>query len=118
MMIRQDPESYLYDKPCCYVAVACALGEQPTNINDFFQQIRDDGYATLQKANRFIRDNLNIKGTVTYKKGEIPLLKDLKLDRRAIVLVIGHFVYVDGDKYWSYFQNDFDEVVQIWFIKD
>ena len=113
-MTRILPDKSLDGVPCSIVAVTCALGDTPTDIPD----LKDDGYATLASANKYIRSNLPIKKRVDYKRGQRPVLKDLDIEGRAIVLVLGHFIYFDGKAYHSFFNNDLDEVVSVWLIKD
>lgn len=117
-MSRIIPGNELLDKPCSIVAVTCALKHTPKNEDVYVAQIRSDGYATLNNANRFIRDNLPIKKRIDFKRGQRPLLKDLKPDIKAIICVYGHYLYYDYGNYWSYFDNDNDEVVAIWQIAE
>lgn len=37
---------------------------------------------------------------------------------RAAVCVLGHFIYVNGEDYWSFFNNENDPVVCVWYIKE
>ena len=62
--------------------------------------------------------NLPIKKRINYKRGERPKLKDLHLLGKAIVCVYGHFVYLDHEAYWSFFNNEEDEVVSLWVIRE
>jgi hypothetical protein len=111
-MLRITPDKSLKDLPCSIVAVSCAVKEPKG-----YPELRKDGYATLDAANKYIRINLPIKNRIDYKRGHRPKLKDMKFEGRAIVCVYGHFIYVDKDQYWSFFDNDEDEVVNVWNIK-
>lgn len=33
------------------------------------------------------------------------------------VCLLGHYIYIDNDNYYSFFDNDEDEVVCIWWLK-
>ena len=110
------PDYDLNNLPCSIVAVSCALGYVP-DFTEYMKKLKSDGYATLNASNRFIRDNLDVKKRTDYKRGQRPLLKDLHLDRRAIVCVYGHLVYLDHETYWSFFENEDDDVVAVWELK-
>lgn len=110
-MIRIEPGRELAGLPCSNVAVSCAVGK--TVIRETSHQ---DGYMTLRDNNRFVRDNLAVKRYRYFKKTERPILRDLKLEK-AIVCVYGHLVYLEGDRYWSFFDNENDSVVAYWELK-
>lgn len=120
-MKRITPYQYLAYTPCSIVAVTCALNhdksivdaEQPKDL----PLLRDDGYMTLNAMNQYIRANLQVKKRIDYKRGQRPLLKDLQIDGKAIVCVFGHYVFVDKDVYYSFFDDDNDEVVAVWILK-
>ena len=113
-MNRHVPSPALQMVPCSVVAVASALGRRP----DGSPQLRPDGYATLAAANKFIRANLPIKRRKDFKRGERPLLRDLHFTGKAIVCVLGHYIYLDGEDYYSFFENENDDVVAVWEIDD
>lgn len=113
-MKRIDPRKELHGFPCLMVALSCAKGYLITDIND----LKDDGYATLKVANKHIRQYLKIKKRYDYKRGQRPLLKDLHLDGKALVCVYGHLIYLEGETYWSFFENEEDEVVAVWVIAE
>lgn len=117
-MIRNEPQSALHGYPCSVVAVASALGRLPDGTPEYLQKLKADGYATLQIANRFIRDNLPVKKRTDYKRGQRPKLKDLHLDGQALVCVYGHMIYLDHESYWSFFANEEDDVVTVWLLKE
>lgn len=117
-MKRIEPAGYLHGYPCSVVAVACAIGSIPDGVPVYLEQLRADGYATLQTANRFIRGRLPVRKRTDYKRGQRPKLKELNLDGKAVVCVYGHMVYVENDSYWSFFENEEDEVVTVWMLKD
>ena len=114
MLRRITPNSALNGVPCSIVAVSCALGKSPEEI----PELKDDGYATLNSANKYIRKNLKVRKRGDYKRGERPLLKDLNLDGKGIVCVLGHYLFLDHDKYYSFFENDYDDVVAVWILGD
>lgn len=117
-MKRILPNTWLESTPCLIVSVCSALRCGPVVFEaDDYPKLRDDGYATLNAANKWIRSHLNVRKRVTYKRGERPKLRELDLDGEAIVCVLGHYIYADKDTYWSFFDNDDDEVVTVWLLK-
>jgi hypothetical protein len=113
-MNRIIPDDALYGKPCCITAVVCAAPNKNLANNLEFLPKRGEGYATLDAANKFIRTNLDVKKNTKYRRGERPLLKDLHLDGKAIVCVKGHYLYLDHETYYSFFDNEDDDVVSVW----
>ena len=116
-MRRIDPDSSLWGLPCSICAVASALGYIPEGTEEYKKNLKDDGYATLNAANRYIRDNLDIAKRTDYKRGQRPMLKNLHLDGKAVVCVYGHLIFVDHESYWSFFENEDDDVVAVWRLK-
>lgn len=107
-MKRIIPDDILKNLPCSNVAISCALGKYlklPTT--------RKDGYMTLKDNNKYIRDYLDVKRYKYFKKAERPKLTDLSLNK-AIVCVYGHYIYLEKDHYWSFFDNTNDLVVAYW----
>ena len=113
-MIRVQPDYALTNYACSIVAVSSALGYIPKNL----PKLRSDGWATLNVTNKFVRENLPVKKRVDYRRGERPLLKDLHLDGQAIVCVYGHLIYLDHETYYSFFDNEEDEVVAVWILEN
>lgn len=109
------PEDYLSGFPCTIVSISTALGKLtiPEDIS-----FRNDGYLTLCKMNKFIRTYLPVRKRVDHRRGQRPKLKDMIFDGKAIVCVYGHCIYVDGENYYSFFDNSEDEIVAIWYLKD
>lgn len=107
------PNNELQSLPCSNVAISCALHKTiiiPTSHND--------GWMTLKDCNKAVRKYCNVKrgGYKYFKRGERPLLKNLKLSK-AIVCVYGHLLYLENNNYWSFFNNENDEVVAYWEIE-
>ena len=115
-MRRKLPPRYLEDYPCSLTAVACALGELPEGSEEYIESLKGDGYATLSQANKLIRSNLDIKKRVDYKRGSRPKLKDFHLEGCAVVCVLGHYLYVEDETYYSFYDNLMDDVVAVWLL--
>lgn len=112
-MNRVLPNKNLINTPCSIVAVACVLGRVPEDIPD----LKNNGYASLTSANKFFRSHLKIKKRIDYKKNERPKLKDLHMSEKAIICVYGHFLYLEGEMYYSFYDNENDKVVAVWIIE-
>lgn len=115
-MIRIVPDQEYSGYPCSVVAVSCAIKRLPEDLDEYLPQLRSDGYAKLNVSNRFIRNHLKIKKRIDYKRGERPKLKDLHLAGKALVCVYGHMIYIEDDVYWSFFDNEEDDVVAVWLL--
>lgn len=118
--MRITPSNKYKGLPCCYVGTGCAY-EDITNERfkaKLPEGLGKSGWATLQILNSFVRDNLPVEKKVYYKRADRFKLRDfLKQNtKKAGVCVLGHFIYVNGDKYWSFFNNLDDEVVCVWYI--
>ncbi len=117
-MTRITPKTYLSETPCSIVAVSSALNCTPEDTESYKTLLKINGYATLEAANKYIRANLDIKRRINYKRGQRPKLKNLHLDGKAVVCVYGHFVYLDHERYWSFFDNEDDDVVSVWQLRE
>jgi hypothetical protein len=132
--LKQNVPSELYDSiPCTMVANICSLiGAVPAK-NDFdacFLKCRgiaetlgyhSDGYLSLKEENRFIRSIQKVAKYTYYKRSERFPLSALperhatrKKPLRAVVMVLGHCIYVHDGMYDSFFDNCEDDVVAVW----
>lgn len=90
------------------------LFKMPEGIN-----IKSDGYVTLKDMNSLVRKNFVVKKRLTFKRGERPTLKDFIRDnphKTAIVCCLGHYLYLQEGTYYSFFNNDNDDVVSVWLL--
>ena len=68
-----------------------------------------------------LKANMRVIRRVYYKRGERPRLWDFMREnkgRRAVLCLLGHFVYFDGEDYHSFLKNDGDLVVKAWYVED
>ena len=120
--MRIIPKKKYRGLPCSYVGTGCAYenitGEKFTA--PLPDGLGDTGWATLRILNNYVRQYLPIEKKVYYKRSERFKLKDFLASntKKAGVCVLGHFIYVDGKNYWSFFNNDNDYNVCIWYIKE
>ena len=114
MIKRREPQGMFADIPCAIVAVGTAIGKMPPAPD----ALREDGYLTLRGMDRYCRSLLPVTGKVQYAKGKRPTLRDFleTNKKKAIVCVLGHFLYAEGNTYWSFLKNAQDPVVAVWYI--
>lgn len=118
--MRITPDSKYLNMLCSYVGTGCAyeniMGKPFKAVLP--PELRSDGYLSLDAENRFIRRFLPIRKKKYFKRAErFPLRDFLAYNKcKCGVCVYGHFIYVDGSNYWSFFDNENDPVVCIWYI--
>lgn len=112
------PPNYLEAIPCIITAVLCATMTLNIKPPDKLPEMRSNGYTRLDEGNRYIRKHLPIQQRYEYRRGQRPLLKDIHIDKKAIVCVKGHYLFVDNEEYYSFFNNENDEVISMWIIKE
>lgn len=124
-VVRIIPKYEYENLPCSKVAVGCAL--EDNNSDNIKEQVlnedyglKEDGYLSLDNMNRYIRKYLDIQKKVYYKKGERPVLASFleSNDKKAVICLLGHYVYVNKNIYYSFFENKEDDIVCVWYLKD
>ena len=120
-MKRIIPSDIYKEIPCSVVALGCALGI--TSKNDlkglFSDELKADGYLSLNGMNKLIRAHIDVKKRVNYKRGERPILVEFAHShkgQKAVICVAGHFIYFDGRDYHSFFWNGGDSVISVWYV--
>lgn len=120
-MKRIIPSDIYKEIPCSVVALGCALGI--TSKNDleglFSDELKADGYLSLNGMNKLIRAHIDVKKRVNYKRGERPILVEFAHShkgQKAVICVAGHFIYFDGRDYHSFFWNGGDPVISVWYV--
>lgn len=116
MIKRIAPPAVFDGFPCSQTAVGSALGlftEAPAGL-------KPDGYLSLDAMNRYIRSRLPVEKVESFRRGERPTLAEFLKSRDGcyVICVEGHFLYAEGETYWSFFDNDDDLVVRAWHIKE
>ena len=122
MITRNTPSDKYNGMPCSYVGTGCAYEDfycKPF-LEELPDALKDDGYLSLDAANSFIRKHLPIRKKTYYKRSERPLLKVFLTGntKKYLICVYGHFIYANGEYYWSFFNNENDQVVCTWEIKE
>ncbi len=120
-MGRIVPNSKYRGLPCSYVGTGCAYEDvfkKPFTV-PLPDGLKDDGWLTLEKENEYLRQHLPVKKKVYFKRTErIALREFLQANTdRCCICVYGHFIYANGKDYWSFFDNENDPVVCVWYIK-
>ena len=117
-MIRVSPAAILGHLPGSIIAVACASGGDWSDSNAFYESTKKSKQPELSAVNSFIRENIDIRRRIDYRKDERPMLKDLHLNGRAIVSACGNYIYVDHERYWAYVNSEYGLVDVIWIIRN
>ena len=122
-MKRIIPDAIYEHQPCSVVALGCAMGiARKSDLRPLKSaQLRADGYLSLRGMNELVRANLSVIRQEKFKRGERPVLRDFAhahLGQRAVICVLGHYIYFDGRDYYSYFWNGQDDVVSVWYLDD
>jgi len=120
--MRYFPRDIYNCMPCSYVSVGVAY-ENLYGKSFEFEELsgyKEDGYLNLDEMNKFIRSKLPIKKKVYYKRTDRITLKEFMSTNieKCIVCVLGHYLYVEDKYYWSFFDNENDKVVCVWYIKE
>lgn len=120
-MDRIIPDKIYEGLPCSMVAVGCAMGltEKKDIVALKPSGLHPDGYLPLDGLNRLVRSQLRVIRTEYYKRVERPALSDWAhehIGQRAVICLLGHYIYFNGYDYFSYFENDDDPVVKVWYI--
>lgn len=120
--MRFEPHPKYHGHPCSYVGTGCAYEDVYGKPFDkpLPPGLKDDGYATLETENKYLRSIIPVRKKQYFRKGERPILKNFLLQNseRCCICVYGHFIYANEHDYWSYFNNDNDEIVCIWYLKE
>lgn len=121
-MKRITPPDMYRGLPCSVVSVGCALGIANTGALSglYSPHLQDGGYLSLKGMNALIRANMAVKRQAYYKRGDRPILRDFAhehIGERAIICLLGHYIYFDGRDYHSFFYNGGDQVVSVWYLQ-
>ena len=119
-MKRIIPPDIYRGLPCSVVALGTAMGVKDKTQLIMPDDLKADGYLSLNGMSKYIRGKVEVQKKLNYKRGDRPALRDFvhgHEGKKAIVCCLGHFVYVDGRDYHSYFYNGGDEVVCAWILK-
>ena len=108
--------------PCSYVGTGCACERITGKPFDapLPDGLKNDGYLSLDLANKFLRAHLPVSRKVYFKRTErITLGEFLKNnEQKCCICVLGHFLYAEGHDYWSFFENEDDPVVCVWYLQE
>lgn len=121
-MKRIVPNDIYREMPCSVVAVGCAMNITSSEALQGLKSnaLHSDGYLSLKAMESLIKANMEVTGKVYYKRDERIALRDFahaNTGKKAVICLLGHYVYFDGRDYHSFFWNGGDPVVQAWFVK-
>ena len=115
------PSERFNGTPCSMVALYYAyknIYNQRIAVEEIIRT-RPDGYLALSKMNNYINMFFKVKKAQQYGKDKrFSLNEFLKTnDKKCVVCLLGHYIYVDGKNYFSFFDNEKDKVVKIWYVE-
>lgn len=120
-MKRILPDKIYQGKPCSVVSVGCAMkiGSEDALQALFSSKLRSDGYLSLKGMDELARANLSVTRRSDFRRGQRPCLRDFchGYSGKAVVCLRGHFVYVEGGDYYSFYFNGDSEVVTVWYLE-
>ena len=129
-MKRFKPDRVYLGLPCSVVAVGCALGITDRAVvqsvladaqnGSYGPKLEEDGYLSLRGLNGLIRAHMRVTRRENFKRGQRPALRDFAhshLGQRAVICVLGHYLYFDGRDYHSFLWNGGDPVVSVWYLE-
>ena len=119
-MKRILPDDVYKKLPCSVVAVGSALKTVDRNVIKglFSADLKSDGYLSLRGMNDLVRANLSVTRRDNFKRGQRPCLRDFchGYSGRAVLCLLGHYVYIEKGDYYSFFFNGDDQVVSAWYL--
>ena len=115
------PNERFNSMPCSMVSLYYAykdLYKQYIKIDEIVRT-RQDGYLALSKMNTYANLLFKVKKAQQYGSTKRFTLKEFlkSNDKKCVVCVLGHYIYVDGKDYYSFFNNENDKVVKIWYVE-
>lgn len=117
--MRITPEKKYENLPCSFVGTGCAYEDYyGERFTEPLPEGLKGGWLSLENLNSYIRKVLPITKKEYYKRGTRPKLKDFLKEnyRPCLICVYGHFLYAKNEDYWSFFDNEEDDIVCIWYI--
>lgn len=119
--MRYNPSSILYNKPCSMVSLDTAYRDIYNEFIDIDEIVRtrSDGCLALSKMDMYVKLLFRVRKAIQYTKEKRFTLKEFLQHNmiKCIVCVEGHYVYVDGKNYYSFFDNLEDKIVKIWYVE-
>ena len=118
--MRHEPNPKYHNFPCSVVGTGTAYEYLTGNSFPMIMPkgIKDNGYLPLADEDAYIRQFLMVKKKKYYQRKDRITLSHFLSDYKgaAAVCVLGHFIFVDNGNYWSFFDNDEDPVVCVWYL--
>ena len=120
-IVSKEPDKKYRGQPCSVTCVGTAYDHIHTWPFTIIKPkgMRYDGYLRLRDMNQFAREYLPIAKRIDFKKNERPRLKEFLQTNeiRCCICVLGHYLYADAQTYWSFFDNDDDKVIAVWYLR-
>jgi len=101
--------------PCSILALGLAISKAKLKVDEVGIKVDKNGYCQLRNIDDAIRIHFKVEQYRYYREFTRRKLSDfIEFPGQYIVCVKGHYIYVDGSNYYSFFDNDEDMVVAYW----
>lgn len=121
--MRYEPDQKFLGLPCSMVGTGCAYEYMTGSYFSTASKnrpagLQKDGYLPLNMEDKYIRQFLQVKKKKYFKRDERITLAEFLRDYKgpASICVYGHFIFAVDGNYWSFFDNDTDMVVCVWYL--
>jgi hypothetical protein len=121
--MRYEPDPKFNGLPCSVVGTGTAyeyltgayFSTAPKNMPF---GLKSNGYLSLRCEDAYIRRFLTVKRKKYYEQKERVTLGEFLKDYKgpAAICVLGHFLFAANGDYWSFFDNESDKVVCVWYL--
>lgn len=122
--MRFEPSRKFLGFPCSIVGTGTAyeyMTRQYFSLDEkvYPEGLNSSGYLSLRNEDKYIRRFLQVKKKVYFEKPDRITLKEFirRNKEPAAICVVGHFIFAADGDYWSFFNNDEDRVVCVWFLE-
>ena len=119
--MKITPDKKYENLPCSQVAAGCAyedIHDRKLSGTVAIKLKNAEGYATLKEVNKVVRAVLPVSKQKYFPRSERITLKEFLAtnNKKCTVCVLGHYIYVNNQDYYSFFENEDDPVVCVWYL--
>lgn len=101
--------------PCSILALGLAIAQAKLKVDEIGIKVDKSGYCQLRNIDEAIKIHFKVEQYRYYRDNARKKLGEfIEFPGQYIVCVKGHYIYVDGENYYSFFDNSEDMVVAYW----
>lgn len=118
--MRIEPDNKYRKTPCSYIGIGCAYENIYGRDFDVLKSEDLSSYPFVKDIDKYIRQYFKVDDMHYLKGSERITFKQFLATntKECLVYVYGHFMYVNGKDYWSFYNVDHCEVVCIWYLDE